>query len=134
MYLGIEQSYYSNCNNYSISVPEAESLLILQSRGSTLHSYASELVIHGEKEICFSSFAAHFEFPSLWVFTRFKSFPKHFFKTFRGCFVVWYKIFTPTLQQLRFQLADQSITLSISLIKSCQQVCQSAAAVLNPGF
>ena len=41
-----------------------------------------------------------------------------------------YEIFTPTLQQLHFQLADQSMTLSISLVK-CGQ---SAGCCFKPWF
>ena len=40
---------------------------------------------------------------------------------FLGCFIVWYGI--TTLQRLLFQLTDQSMTFSISSVKSRQQVC-----------
>ena len=44
------------------------------------------------------------------------------FKAFLGCFIVWYEMFTTTLQKLWSQWADQSMTYSISPVKSHQQV------------
>ena len=73
--------------------------------------------------LSFLTFAECFKFPNLFFLFLFilKCFQK-VFKTFLGFFTVWYEMFTTTLQQLRFQWAAQSMTFSISLVKSRQQV------------
>ena len=61
------------------------------------------LIIYSEQEFSFTTFAAHFKFPNLLLLFLLilKRFQKAF-KTFLGCFMVWYEMFTTTLQYFNF--------------------------------
>ena len=75
------------------------------------------------QKFSFLTFAAHFKFWNL--FLLFLLILRHFqkvLKTFLGCYIVWYEMFTTASQGLRFQLADQSMTFSISSVKRRRQV------------
>ena len=87
----------------------------------------NKLVIHSEQEFSFSTFAAWFKFPNLILLFLLilKCFQK-VFQMFRCWFIVWYEMFTTTLPRLQFQLADQSMAFSISLVKVTGKCGQSA--------
>ena len=70
---------------------------------SRLNKCIKELIIYSEQEFSFTTFAAHFKFPNLLLLFLLilKRFQKAF-KTFLGCFMVWYEMFTTTLQYFNF--------------------------------
>ena len=71
----------------------------------------------------FLTFAARFKFWNLILLSLFIL--RHFqkvLKTFLGCCIVWYEMFTAALQWLRFRLADQSMTFSTSSVKRRRQM------------
>ena len=70
---------------------------------SRLNKCIKELIIYREQEFSFTTFAAHFKFPNLFLLFLLilKRFQKAF-KTFLGCFMVWYEMFTTTLQYFNF--------------------------------
>ena len=102
------------------------------------------IVVHNEQEFSLSTFVSHFKFPNLFLlFLLILKRCQKVFKTFLCCFNAWYEMFATTLQQLWFQWADQSMTFSISSVKSHRQHGQSAGyhwqpaamrCILNPGL
>ena len=74
-----------------------------------------------EQEFSFSTFVARIKFPNLFLLFLLilKCFQK-VFKKFLACFIVWYEMFTTSLQQ--FQFANQSMTFPTSLETSHRQV------------
>ena len=91
---------------------------------SHLNKHVKEfIVVHIEQEILLFNFCSiNFQtiFYSLFLLIL-KCF-QTVFKAFLGCFIVLYEMFTTTLQKLWSQWADQSMTFSISPVKSHWQV------------